>query len=91
MARIHLAISGMVQGVGFRWFVRQRATSLNVAGWVANRDDGSVELAAEGDPDTLRSLVEAVRRGPPGARVDSIAELPTEALGDLPSPFTAIR
>lgn len=91
MARIHLAIAGMVQGVGFRWFVRQRATSLNIAGWVANRDDGTVELAAEGEPDALAALVEAVRRGPPGARVEAVTELPTESLKELPNPFSAIR
>ena len=91
MARIHLAIAGMVQGVGFRWFVRQRANSLRLAGWVANRDDGTVEIAAEGEPGDLADLTEAVRRGPPGARVDSVTELPAESVGELTKPFTAIR
>ncbi len=90
MARVHLEVTGLVQGVGFRWFLRQRARALGLAGWVANRDDGAVELAVEGSEEAVRSLVEAARAGPAGARVENVRELPVVA-GDLPATFTVLR
>jgi acylphosphatase len=69
MPRIHLLVRGRVQGVGFRAFVVHRAQALGLSGWVRNCADGSVELEAEGDPAGLERLVEAVSRGPSGARV----------------------
>jgi acylphosphatase len=88
-ARMHLAVFGRVQGVGFRWFTERSATRLGLAGWVRNRADGSVELEAAGNPDAMAALQQALRAGPPGARVDRIEQL---AVTDeaLPKPF-AIR
>ena len=57
--QLHVVVRGRVQGVGFRWFVREAARALGLAGWVRNRPDGSVEVAAEGD---------AASRGPRCAR-----------------------
>ena len=71
---VHLVIRGRVQGVGFRYFVRRRADSLEVAGWVRNRDDGAVEVEAEGPRPALEALVVAVRRGPGSARVTTVDE-----------------
>jgi acylphosphatase len=71
-ARIEATIEGVVQGVGFRWFVWRTAARLDVRGWVANRSDGGVELVAEGSSPALEALVSAVRRGPPGAVVSSV-------------------
>ena len=68
--------TGLVQGVGFRWFVRETARRLDLAGWVKNRPDGSVEVAAEGSADAIEALRVAVHGGPPGARVDGVEELP---------------
>ena len=51
--RMHVVVSGRVQGVGFRWFVREAAIALDLAGWVRNRPDGSVEVAADGDDDRV--------------------------------------
>lgn len=90
MARVHLEVTGVVQGVGFRWYLRQRARALGLAGWVTNRDDGAVELAAEGSDDAIRSLVEAARAGPAGAHVENVRELPA-VVEDLPNTFTVIR
>ena len=47
--RVRLVVTGRVQGVGFRWFIRNEATSLGLSGTVRNRDDGAVEIDAEGD------------------------------------------
>jgi acylphosphatase len=71
IARI-VCVHGRVQGVGFRWFVRERAEAHAVAGWVRNRYDGSVELLAEGPEPAVSALVADVRRGPRPARVDGV-------------------
>ncbi len=60
---------GRVQGVGFRWFVRETARTLGVSGWVKNEDDGSVAAIATGTTAQLRLLEDAIRHGPPGALV----------------------
>lgn len=66
-------ITGHVQGVGFRWWVRHEAVALNVTGWVMNADDErSVELVAEGERATLDELERRVRMGPSGSRVESV-------------------
>ena len=76
MTRLHVLATGLVQGVGFRWFVRETARHLGLAGWVLNRPDGSVEVMAEGQAGALASLRAAVGQGPAGARVDAIQDLP---------------
>ena len=91
MAAVHLQVEGMVQGVGFRWFVREEARRLGLSGWVRNRDDGSVELVASGPSDALSAIRDAVRRGPPGAVVSQVRELPGEGPDPLPAPFTILR
>ena len=65
-------VAGRVQGVGFRWFVHSRASKLALRGWVANLDDGSVEVIAQGSEADLASLDEIVRRGPPGSQVTRV-------------------
>ena len=65
-------ISGRVQGVGFRFFTEATAQREGVAGWVRNLPDRSVEVVAEGDADDVERFERAVRRGPPGARVDHV-------------------
>lgn len=87
MPTIHLRVSGRVQGVGFRWFVREHAQALQLAGWVRNTADGDVEIAASGDASLLEALQVAVSRGPAAARVERVVlELPP-AGADLPWPF----
>jgi acylphosphatase len=62
-----------VQAVGFRQFVWSRAVRLNLKGWVRNGDDGrSVEVEAEGPSEALEQLLELLRQGPYGARVDDV-------------------
>jgi acylphosphatase len=73
--RLHVLVRGRVQGVGFRWFVRETARDLGLAGWVRNRPDGTVEVAAEGSAVTLERLRDELRKGPPGAAVTSVDDL----------------
>jgi acylphosphatase len=70
----HVVIRGRVQGVGYRAFVEYTALDHGLAGWVRNRRDGGVEAVFAGPPVAVAHMVEACRRGPPGARVDSIDE-----------------
>jgi acylphosphatase len=70
--RLTAQVTGRVQGVGFRHFTRQQARGLGLAGWVMNEPDGSVSVVAEGPADSLEALVEALRRGPAGARVREV-------------------
>jgi acylphosphatase len=73
--RLHVLVRGRVQGVGFRWFVRETARDLGLAGWVRNRPDGTVEVAAEGNAVTLERLRDELQKGPPGAAVSSLDDL----------------
>ena len=72
MAALNVKVSGRVQGVYFRAFTQRHAVSLSLVGYVRNLPDRSVEVYAEGDEETLEQLLETVRQGPPGARVDSV-------------------
>ena len=89
--RVRLLVSGRVQGVGFRWFVREAARRHRLAGWVRNRPDGSVELEVSGEDGSYREFLGALREGPPGARVDEVRELTSNHAETLPEPFTIIR
>ncbi len=71
-ARVHILISGEVQGVFFRSNTRDFANGLGLKGWVRNFTDGRVEVVAEGEKSLLERLIEFCRKGPPGARVENI-------------------
>ena len=70
--RLHACVRGRVQGVSFRFYTRDQATTLGLTGWVANLDDGSVEVVAEGSRSALDRLLVWLRHGPPSARVDDL-------------------
>jgi len=63
---------GRVQGVFFRDSLRRAALREGVAGWAANRPDGSVEAVLEGEPEAVERLVELCRSGPGHARVERL-------------------
>jgi acylphosphatase len=63
-ARVRIVVSGMVQGVGFRYFALTNARTAGVTGFVKNRRDGSVEVVAEGPREALERLVRDVSEGP---------------------------
>lgn len=83
--QVHATIKGRVQGVGFRAFVVENATALGVSGWARNRWDGSVEVLAEGDRETLEKLLVALRRGPRISNVTKIDQEWGEASGEFTS------
>ncbi|GAC1413901.1 MAG: acylphosphatase [Gemmatimonadaceae bacterium] len=91
MESIHLEVRGRVQGVGFRWYVMEMARELKLAGWVKNRPDGHVEIAAAGDGAALAKLEAAVHAGPPGANVDDVRQLGAILPNSLGSPFAIAR
>lgn len=70
--RIHLIISGIVQGVNFRYYTRETARKLNLTGWVKNLPDGRVEAIAEGEEKAIDEFIEWCKHGPPSARVDKV-------------------
>ena len=74
-------VTGHVQGVFFRAHVQQAAERAGVAGWAANRPDGSVEIHAEGEPEAVEAVLGAARSGPSGARVADVAVRDTETEG----------
>ena len=84
-------VSGHVQGVGFRWFVREEARRLGLSGWVTNLDTGEVEVMAGGTAPLLGRLRAALQVGPPGAAVDGVDDLPGEGPKPLPYPFNIHR
>jgi acylphosphatase len=66
------AVTGRVQGVGFRYFVREAADREGVTGYVRNLPDGSVEAYVEGEADAVIRVERAIRMGPGGARVQNV-------------------
>ncbi len=71
-AAMHVEISGIVQGVGFRRFAQKNALLLNITGWVRNKEDGKVEVYAEGKEEDLKKFLRLLEKGPIMAVVSSV-------------------
>ncbi len=69
---VHVVVKGRVQGVGYRAWTETEALRRGLAGWVRNRRDGSVEALLSGSADAVAAMIEALRRGPPAARVEAV-------------------
>jgi len=85
-------VAGHVQGVGYRWFVRERARALDLTGIVRNAIDGSVVVDVAGTPQQITRLEDALTEGPRGAEVESVnvvldGAAATAELDKLPYPF----
>ena len=91
MKRLRAVVTGRVQGVGFRWFVRQEARRLGVAGWVRNLPDGTVEIETAGDDAAVDRLMAHVRVGPDAADVNELVMSDAEPVGTVPYPFSILR
>jgi len=72
MKRIHLFISGYVQGVGFRWYVQRLAQRMNLCGFVKNLRDGRVEAVVEGNDNSIGEFLKGLKEG---SFEDSIEEI----------------
>jgi acylphosphatase len=81
--RLAASVRGMVQGVGFRYFVVQEARQLALTGYVANKYDGSVDVVAEGPRDRLESFLGLIRRGPRASVVKDVVVHWDEATGEF--------
>lgn len=70
MVRAEIVVHGVVQGVGFRYFVRKQAQQLGVVGWTRNLPSGAVQTVAEGSRQDIEKLYECMQIGPAGAQVE---------------------
>jgi len=84
-ARLHAIVSGIVQGVNFRYYTARQAQSLGMTGWVTNRWDGTVEVVAEGTRAQLQALLDWLGRGPPSATVTGVQADWEKATGEFRS------
>jgi acylphosphatase len=83
MERFHAVVSGLVQGVGFRYFVLRRASACGLGGYVKNLVNGDVEVVAEGEHDELTALLGDLRVGPSSAMVRDVRVEWLSAIGKI--------
>jgi len=82
--RINVVVAGLVQGVGYRYFVLDNAQELGLDGWVTNLHDGRVEAEIEGEEEIVAELITRMRKGPRLARVMEIVESPQQVVAGTP-------
>jgi acylphosphatase len=73
MIEMYAVVTGKVQGVRYRTYVQESATELDLVGYVKNLNDGTVEVVAQGLPDTLKEFVEYLNEGSLLAKVESVS------------------
>jgi acylphosphatase len=73
-----VVVSGLVQGVGFRFWARSAAVGLGLDGWVRNLPDGRVEIQVSGSVDSVEGMIELLETGPSHARVTDVESHPAE-------------
>lgn len=81
----HVFISGTVQGVGYRYFVRSNATKLGLTGWVRNVEDGGVEAVLQGEKEVIEQMIALCRKGPFMSEVKQIGFEWEDQKEDFPS------
>lgn len=84
LKQVQLFVRGRVQGVYFRASTQREAKRLGLTGWVKNRNDGAVEVLAEGEEDGLKDLIAWANRGPSAARVERVDVRWRSFSGDYP-------
>ncbi len=75
MKKVKILISGRVQRVGFRYWVKGKLNKLGIRGEVKNLDDGRVAVELEGEDSLVKEMIEKCKEGPPLARVDRVEEV----------------
>lgn len=86
LIRRRVVISGLVQGVAFRWHTRSKARELGLLGWVRNLANGRVEATFEGEDQNVNEMIEWCKRGPSHSRVEDLKiyeESPTGEFSDF--------
>ena len=81
--RVHVFISGKVQGVFFRSSTKDRADELNLTGWVRNLADGRVEAVFEGEEGNVEKMAQWCRKGPEYARVNDVEVISEQYKGEF--------
>ena len=72
MKRVHIFIYGYVQGISFRYYIKELALKLKINGWVRNTLDGNVEAVFEGDDKDIKEMLDYCNKGPLGSKVDKV-------------------
>lgn len=90
MKQAHLFVSGFVQGIGFRAFIKHNAEQLGITGWVRNLPDGRVEAVLQGDKEKIKKLIELCNKGPFLAEVEELV-VEWEGKGSEYSDFKVLR
>lgn len=85
--RVVFTVHGRVQGVGYRYYVRDEAQTLGLAGWVRNEFDGTVTGEAEGSDDSIEVLKRILEQGPSMAYVSRLDWQAVDRAESLPRPF----
>lgn len=88
---LRIIVRGRVQGVGFRYFTAGLAREMALPGWVRNLAGGAVEVLARVDSPQREALLEALKQGPPSARVDELQVRVLEHDADCPATGFTIR
>jgi len=83
MKRFHLFVSGIVQGVGFRWYTRDICRNLGLGGWVKNLSNGNVEIVVEGEEDLLNEFLLRLKDGYLGKNIEKIDITEEEYKGEF--------
>jgi acylphosphatase len=84
MKRYHVFVAGIVQGVGFRWYVQRTAARLSVKGWVKNLPDGKVEITAEGETIKLEQFLAEIKNGYLGGNIQKLEKEEETYTGEFP-------
>lgn len=66
-------LTGVVQGVSFRFHAQQKASQLGLTGWVRNLEDGRVEMLLAGKDDNVEAMIKWAHKGPPRAKVENMS------------------
>jgi acylphosphatase len=81
--RVHIFVSGKVQGVFFRSNTQKKAKDLNISGWVRNLPNGRVEMILEGKREKIQELIEWTKKGPSFSKVDNVEIEWQEYIGEF--------